>query len=529
MKNSLLKNATLIMISAAMILSVACDNRNEDDSPSNLVSGIDTDVYSEQDTAPVVELNGNNYIGYWHMADCAEIELTIDSVTSTRIVFSLWQFSDGAVGPISAELTGNNAVFQTDEISGTITLNDNSISLLLTSTDLNIRLYEEMIFDMRVLESVKGNDGSFISATPVDSAGVISDLPRTLYGQINCKGQNVSGMTAEYVCDGGEYSTVRKQLGDKWHIRTDCSCYNYGTLWYECYDSEDGDYYGWVDADYLILTDTVTSPTDNLTYIGTGSVSTNDGPLFIRSAMEYTEEGKIGQIPQNASGFSVYDCGEPNWYYVEYNGIQGYVSSAFIKVNASAGNSNSHETNSQTVTSVKTETVTVPTTTAPKYKPEVKSLEVHGITFNYVSDFNRYYEYLDETADFKMNVSVKYCEPDDYLSPDCHIVGIMSTTGMYDKKDIGNLYYSAGTDDFVIFEVRFVGTYSGVSSGGIKYRKFMPSGVPIANYRGDLIMQLIEPHNTEGTMDETIYIGFYTSEVGSIDFIMFDIAPDYEY
>lgn len=39
---------------------------------------------------------------------------------------------------------------------------------------------------------------------------------------------------------------------------------------------------------------------------------------------------------------------------------------------------------------------------------------------------------------------------------------------------------------------------------------------------------LIKTENTEGTVDQTVYIGFYASEVGSVDFIMFDIAPDYE-
>lgn len=39
---------------------------------------------------------------------------------------------------------------------------------------------------------------------------------------------------------------------------------------------------------------------------------------------------------------------------------------------------------------------------------------------------------------------------------------------------------------------------------------------------------LIKTENTEGTVDQTVYIGFYTSEVGSVDFIMFDIEPDYE-
>ena len=28
-------------------------------------------------------------------------------------------------------------------------------------------------------------------------------------------------------------------------------CYNYGITWYELWDSDDGDYYGWVDENYI--------------------------------------------------------------------------------------------------------------------------------------------------------------------------------------------------------------------------------------------------------------------------------------
>lgn len=70
-------------------------------------------------------------------------------------------------------------------------------------------------------------------------------------GQINCHGGIVPGYKTSYVCDGGACETVRQSLGDTWHVTAKNVCVNYGITWCELWDSDDGDYYGWVDADYI--------------------------------------------------------------------------------------------------------------------------------------------------------------------------------------------------------------------------------------------------------------------------------------
>jgi hypothetical protein len=70
-------------------------------------------------------------------------------------------------------------------------------------------------------------------------------------GQINCHGGTVAGFTTAYICEAGEVSTVRKSLGDGWHITAKNKCVSYGVTWYELWDSDDGDYYGWVDESYI--------------------------------------------------------------------------------------------------------------------------------------------------------------------------------------------------------------------------------------------------------------------------------------
>lgn len=70
-------------------------------------------------------------------------------------------------------------------------------------------------------------------------------------GEINCHGGIVSGLDTSYICEGGKYSTVRKSLGDQWHVTAKNMYYSMGIIWYELWDSDDGDYYGWVDSNYI--------------------------------------------------------------------------------------------------------------------------------------------------------------------------------------------------------------------------------------------------------------------------------------
>lgn len=70
-------------------------------------------------------------------------------------------------------------------------------------------------------------------------------------GQINCHGGTVAGFTTDYVVNGGVAQKVRNSLGDTWHVTAKNKCDNYGVTWYELWDSDDGDYYGWVDSNYI--------------------------------------------------------------------------------------------------------------------------------------------------------------------------------------------------------------------------------------------------------------------------------------
>ena len=209
-------------------------------------------------TTTATLFNGNDYLGFWHPENDAESELTIHSIDSSTVTFSLWYYRLWSIENLTAIVEQNSAYFYDDEIEGILTFDDDSIRLYVTMSNISgIPSQYEEVYDMRINDSVQYGDGlkyfdnpTIAPVTP-NPTGELFALETTMYGQINCHGGTVAGYDSSYICDGGGKSTIRDSLGDTWHISTWRGCYNYGTVWYECYDSDDGDYYGWVDSSYI--------------------------------------------------------------------------------------------------------------------------------------------------------------------------------------------------------------------------------------------------------------------------------------
>ncbi|MBR3631171.1 MAG: SH3 domain-containing protein [Oscillospiraceae bacterium] len=75
--------------------------------------------------------------------------------------------------------------------------------------------------------------------------------PCNMYGFINTHGYKICSFTTDYVVNNGKEAYVRESLGHDWSVKAVNYCYSYGVEWYELYDADDGDYYGWVDANYI--------------------------------------------------------------------------------------------------------------------------------------------------------------------------------------------------------------------------------------------------------------------------------------
>ena len=108
------------------------------------------------------------------------------------------------------------------------------IRKILFSGILSLLLLFGMLFSVNTIRVVQ----------PVQVvANDISSNPAK--GEVN--GTGVYGYTTNYVCYGGTKETQHK-VEDGWHITAKNMYYSYNITWYECWDTDDGDYYGWIDG-----------------------------------------------------------------------------------------------------------------------------------------------------------------------------------------------------------------------------------------------------------------------------------------
>ncbi len=141
---------------------------------------------------------------------------------------------------------------------------DNSLVLSNTSVSKDLYLTAGSGFDVVAYVTPYFNDGTKGSTITINTftTEVLKNNTNTFVkpdvyscyavGELSF-GQNdiVAGYTTDYVCNGGSSSKVRKSLGNHWHVTAYNWCVSRGITWYELYDSDDGDYYGWVDSNYI--------------------------------------------------------------------------------------------------------------------------------------------------------------------------------------------------------------------------------------------------------------------------------------
>lgn len=149
-----------------------------------------------------------------------------------------------------------------------------------------------------------------------------------LSGVINSKGAKyVYSYTTDYVLNGGKKAEQRLDLENGWNISAKSFCSAYGLIWYELWDADDGDYYGWVDSEFIDF---------SLKRIGERYVATESTGLNLRSQPN-SSSPILANIPRNAK-INCYESGVNGWYIVYYKNEKGYVSSEYVstKPNGSA-------------------------------------------------------------------------------------------------------------------------------------------------------------------------------------------------
>ena len=105
-------------------------------------------------------------------------------------------------------------------------------------------------------------DGNYLSFYVNNSSSgsspvtITSISPRK--GQV--AGNGVYGYASSYACYSDGAQATQHKVENTWHITAKNTCYSHGVTWYECWDNDDGDYYGWIDANYLSFYDTTPAP-----------------------------------------------------------------------------------------------------------------------------------------------------------------------------------------------------------------------------------------------------------------------------
>ena len=105
-------------------------------------------------------------------------------------------------------------------------------------------------------------DGNYLSFYVNNSSSgsspvtITSISPRK--GQV--AGNGVYGYASSYACYSDGAQATQHKVENTWHITAKNTCYSLGVTWYECWDTDDGDYYGWIDANYLSFYDTTPAP-----------------------------------------------------------------------------------------------------------------------------------------------------------------------------------------------------------------------------------------------------------------------------
>lgn len=132
-----------------------------------------------------------------------------------------------------------------------------------------------MLFTIRTVSMVQ----------PIQTAAndLTGHLPAT--GEVN--GSGVYGYTTNYVCYGGAMETQHK-VEDGWHITLKNAYYSHGVQWFECWDTDDGDYYGWIDWKYITVYSSTPDPEPQQPIADIYSVSNRRGEVDGNGVYGYT-------------------------------------------------------------------------------------------------------------------------------------------------------------------------------------------------------------------------------------------------
>ena len=117
---------------------------------TSAVTETTTTITTEITTTAESYADVSSYIGFWHKESVGEDrELTITSVKRNKDIFTLWYYRIDSIEDVPATLENNTAYFDTGDVQGYLTFEDDIITVVITNSSRTYMKPEVMTFDGR--------------------------------------------------------------------------------------------------------------------------------------------------------------------------------------------------------------------------------------------------------------------------------------------------------------------------------------------------------------------------------------------
>lgn len=137
-------------VSQAEVTTALVTESTTETTTTSVTTETTTTVTAEITTTTETYADVSSYIGFWHKESVGyDRELTISSVKRNNIIFSLWYYRTDSIEDVPATLENDTAYFDTGDVQGYLTFEDDIITVAITNSSRVYMPTEVMTFDRR--------------------------------------------------------------------------------------------------------------------------------------------------------------------------------------------------------------------------------------------------------------------------------------------------------------------------------------------------------------------------------------------
>ena len=143
-------NVSQAEVTTALVTESATIETSTETTTTSAVTETTTTVTTEITTTAESYADVSSYIGFWHKESVGEDrELTITSGKRNTVIFTLWYYRIDSIEDVPATLENDTAYFDTGDVQGYLTFEDDIITVVITNSSRVYMPTEVMTFDGR--------------------------------------------------------------------------------------------------------------------------------------------------------------------------------------------------------------------------------------------------------------------------------------------------------------------------------------------------------------------------------------------